>query len=184
MIFTISGKGKDLYAVVGPGSTQLSYKETHPIIKILTIHCKEIYSFDLPGHGKGQLKENERIRIDKAIEQLYLDIESKIRSKKIILVGFSLGGLMLLKLWNKISTISAQIYSCFIGCGFKIEASNRQKVDKFFTPEFYSKYGWEDMMVKNHGETWKTVLANINLWLQPNSNLFLSSGSFICRILA
>ncbi|MHA1992538.1 MAG: hypothetical protein ACW981_02815 [Candidatus Hodarchaeales archaeon] len=174
MIFTIAGNGKDMYAIVGPGSTQLAYNETHPIIEMLSIHCEEIYSFDLPGHGIGQLKENQRIGINKAIEQLYLDIEPKIRNKSVILVGFSLGGLMLLKLWKSLVIISKEIHAYFIGCGFKIDPSNRQKVQKFFTPEFYTKHGWEDLMLKNHGKTWKTLLANINIWLQPKSDLFLS----------
>jgi hypothetical protein len=174
MILNINGNGKDLYAVVGPGSTQLVFDESHPIIKVLVNCCKEIYSFDLPGHGTDQLKEDQILSIDKAIEQLYLTLESKIKYKRIILVGFSLGGLMLLKLWKKLVTISTDIYGCFIGCGFKIDASNRQNVQNFFSPEFYSKFGWEGLMLKIHGKTWKTLLANIKSWLQPNSYLFLT----------
>jgi hypothetical protein len=174
LIRSIKGKGKDLYALVGPGSTQLRYQESHPIIQILMEYCREVYSFDLPGHGINQIKEGQSIQIDEALDQMFLTFKEKIQNKKLILVGFSLGGLILLKLWKKIALVSSNIFGCFLGCGFKIDASNREKVEHFFSPNIYSKFGWEEFMLENHGKEWKTLLFNIKEWLQPYSNIFLS----------
>ncbi|MFW9929247.1 MAG: hypothetical protein ACFFD1_07640 [Candidatus Thorarchaeota archaeon] len=176
MFYSIIGSGKRYTALVAPGSTQLHYTKDHPLIQLLIPHCWRIFSLELPGHSISNETQREHLSIEFALNKIKNDLnEIKYKIKgRILLIGYSIGGLFFLKILNEIYKEFPDFQAIFIGCGLKMTEMQNKVVERFFSVNFYKKLGWENLMINQHGPNWEKLVEKISEWLRPNSELFLT----------
>jgi len=93
-----SSQGSDWIALLVHGGGGTMIPENHPTVKFLWNHqISKVLSLELPMHG--QSTEDIFKTADAAIEEIRREIEPKIQKKKLFLIGYSIGGILLTKLW-------------------------------------------------------------------------------------
>ena len=176
MIFHYNGYGTSITAIVVHGSVQAYFDENHRLIKLLKEYCKEILSIVLPGHGHnvGIDDDFESLSAETAVTRFRNEILVEIVDKRVVFIGYSIGGLFGLKIWTNLVNSCKTLSGIFIGCALRINPGNFSVVQQFFSPEFFEKLQWDMLTKKIHGEKWKLLVITVAKWLNPDSQLFLT----------
>lgn len=146
-----------------------------------------LVSVELPGHGKSSfdhvLIEDEFINHLKS-EFTKLITENGIKIQ--VMVGFSLGGLITLKMVeeNLFHIPTAIVF----GCGFDVDPTRAKTFEYYTSEQFFIDQNWKPIMMKNHGEGMQNLLLSLKDFLYPGCPLFthpskLPSDTFILLIL-
>ena len=178
MIFHYNGEGTTITAVVVHGSVQTYYDEHHRLIKLLKKYCKEILSIVLPGHGSsvGSIEDPKSLSVEISLSRFRTELLTEITAKKVVFVGYSIGGLFGLKIWPDLARTCTMIYGIFIGCGLRIHPEHASLIKQFFSPEFFETIHWDTLTQQHHGATWKALVLTVAQWLNSDSKLFLTTN--------
>ena len=146
-----------------------------------------LISIELPGHGKSSfdhiLTEDEFIsHLKSEFTKLIKEYDIKIQ----LMIGFSLGGLVTLKMIEEnLFPIPAAIV---FGCGFDVDDTRAKTFEYYTSEQFFIDQNWQPIMMKNHGDGWQNLLLSLKDFLYPGCPLFtqpskLPPETFILLIL-
>lgn len=169
-VYTGNGSSFDC-VIVAHGSTETAYNEDHPLINFLLGYTKTVYSLDLPGHGSLQLREASPLTFNEAFEQLVTLLLPYVTQKRVLFVGFSLGGLFGIKLSTSLERFTNTWAGIYIGAALRISTHSEEHILQFFEESSYEEMGWANQIQKHHGPHWRELLATLRSWLQVNSFL-------------
>ncbi len=156
----------DWVAVVVHGSTQVHYDDRHPLVRLLKKHVSTVYSLDLPGHGSmsKQLPKN----VSEATNIFFEMIRPVVENKRLLIVGFSMGGIFTIKKWRQLKEVTEQLVGIMIGVGLFISDTQLAQIRLFFSERHYRISGWVKRMEEMHGSHWKELVYTIGSWFDPN----------------
>jgi hypothetical protein len=116
------------------GGGEKAYTASHPAVALLTetFHCSSVHSVMLPFHGPAHQKMEDIILEKKSTPEqvaVYLEllmelISPIVRSKNIICIGYSMGGLSMLKIWPRIQSIASRHIGVFVGGALEIDSTD------------------------------------------------------------
>jgi hypothetical protein len=161
----------DQIVIVMPGSTQLAYDKNHVLIKKLIISFSKVYSLDLPGHGKMAIKSENILNFNDEFEKLSKALIPIITDQNVCFVGYSIGGLIGIKLQSILTRFSQNYTGIYIGSGLRISEVAAPRIQNFFSEGSFQAFGWKDLMERDHGKYWRYLLKTLTEWLKPNSYL-------------
>jgi pimeloyl-ACP methyl ester carboxylesterase len=155
----------DWCAVVAHGGGQIHYGNIHPLVKFLLLRVRTVYSFDIPQHGSYSrtLLENP---VRDAVQQVHDTISPIIQNKKIIFVAFSVGGLLLMKQWARITSICLDYIGIFIGIGLRGDIELCKKWTSFWDAETIIAQKRDRMMLNLMAKRGVTLHDLYNLFQQ------------------
>lgn len=135
---------------------------------LINLPCN-IISYELPGHGSSNF--SEVIDADQFLKLFRNDIKEIYKNyPNLIMMGFSLGGLLILKtIEEKLIPLNSAIV---FGTGVAINAEEEYRIQSFTTPEFFDSMGWTLPMKKFHGKGWEILLPSLAKILKQDSPIW------------
>lgn len=179
MYTEFSGKRKNGWnAVIAHGSTQFRTDLEQPLGRFVSRYVQIVYLVDLPGHGNLQLTQPTVTSLDAALQQMKEQLLPLISHKKVFYIGYSLGGLLGVKLIEFLDTKSIDFIGFFIGTGLRITKKSSKKIQMFFSEEYFKSAGWIKLIEQHHGKYWQFLLQSLNEWLSDKSDIVLQPEKF------
>lgn len=166
-LFEFQGRGSsDWVCLIAHGSTQIHYDENHLLVRALKKYVHKIYTVDLPGHGS--LRSSLPSDVQGAVDLFYETALPAISGKKVILLGFSMGGIFSIKAWKRLKQATQTIIGIMIGVGLYMSDAQLAQIRMFFTERHYRISGWVRRMEDFHGPDWKRLVEIIGKWFDPS----------------
>jgi len=185
--------GFEWVALIAPGGGQSHWKKGHPLVEFFLNVCgvSAVYSADLKvWNGKGPLARVAAISEDFFSQvALQSNEEERVRrkgeqplKKKVVVTGYSTGGMLLSLLWSRCKEqrarhLDAESMLLLMGTQFK------------FTSEVVKKYVWDFWTVEyqrkdpkrlaflrgQHGsdDVWEAVVTGCRRWFDDGSEIFM-----------
>ena len=174
MITTYNGQNQtsDITVLVCHGSMQIKFDPFHPLVQYYQIRFKAVYSMELPGHGSQRNYENvSTLTPHELIEIMYHEIDSTCPKEKLFITSYSVSGMLFMKMWQRLCTRNKDLKGIFIGTAITIKPETKSLITRFFSEETYTKLGWENIMIRQHGPNWRNTIRMINNWFKGNLDI-------------
>jgi pimeloyl-ACP methyl ester carboxylesterase len=156
------------------GGGRSPFSQNHPLTNYFKQFDLNIYSVELPGHGKSCFHHLTSVtEMLESFQSDFMNLIEQYQLKKIGLVGFSLGGLLSLK------SIELELlpfeFAIVLGCGVVITETQKKIIDYYTTPEFFDEMQWTQNMEIYHGTGWPIFIQSLHQWFNLDTPIFSSS---------
>jgi hypothetical protein len=162
-------------AVHGGGGP--SFPQNHVIFKFIESNYPQVskhYSVELPNHGKRE-KSTQWYDAQIVLDHLYNLLKDKIDGKKVVFVGYSVGGIFMIKSWFRFKKIMHKdSFAVFIGTGIRMTVL-RKEVEEFWTEKYFLDNKRDKTMAYVHGKDWLMSVDSVHSWLSEDSAIWVNT---------
>jgi hypothetical protein len=140
-------------AVLVHGGGQTHYSKDHPLVTLVQDFVSIIYSVELPVHGKHSAMILQD-PVQDSIDIVYTLLEPIVRDRNVLFISFSVGGLIILKNWSKLVSLTSKHVGIFIGCGIVGNHADAKRWEQFWAKDVIQAQKRDVIMQKLHGDDW------------------------------
>lgn len=147
------------------GSAMMPFDKTSSLIKFFSNFDVNIVSIELPGHGKSNF--DRILNLEEYLTIFSEELNEIIDTlEEYAIIGFSIGGLLPLKLLER--GVIAPKFTFVFGTGVYLDDIALKKIHTFFSAEFFEKKKWTEAMKKFHGIGWDNLLLTLSAIINKN----------------
>ncbi|MCY3414272.1 MAG: alpha/beta hydrolase [Candidatus Heimdallarchaeota archaeon] len=150
------------------GSTQKTYGKNHKLVKFFSKYNVNLVTLVLPGHEHMLPIPKDG---DEYLNVFYDDVQELLsKLGDVIFVGFSIGGISILKLAEL--NLPQILYSICIGSSLFVEPEEAMLIQSYFTMKTFEERDYSWAMHKMHGENWVELVESLAKILCIDSTLW------------
>eukprot|EP01119_Soliformovum_irregulare_P008842 TRINITY_DN2194_c0_g1_i2.p1 TRINITY_DN2194_c0_g1~~TRINITY_DN2194_c0_g1_i2.p1 ORF type:complete len:203 (-),score=36.12 TRINITY_DN2194_c0_g1_i2:3-611(-) len=126
---------------------------------------------------------NESPPASSLVNMFPIEVMPLIKGKKVILVGYSTGGMLMMKHleYFRKEGMDPRSFGIFIGVSPHPDPSLLDGIYHFWTPDTMKQTGKDKVMKKLHGTRWEELMIEIRSWFIIESSLWLNERE--CQLL-
>ena len=120
----------------------------------------------MPGHGESRLQDGELIEVSDFINQFKNIIEEIIDERDTTYIGYSLGGLLGMKVLPQLEKDNLKVVG--IGTGLRVDEASRTRIKDFFSVRSFRPPNIQRIMQDKHGNHWPQLIKSLqNSLIKP-----------------